>query len=234
MLSIIIPTFNEEKYLPILLKSLKKQTFKDFEVIVADNNSTDKTRIIAKNFGAKVVDGGMPAVGRNNGAKKAKRDWLLFLDADVVLPPNFLKEAILEIENKKFYIASCLMQPLSDKKIDKLLHDVGNLYIKLLQKISPHAPGFCIFVKKEIHQSIGGFNEKMKMAEDHDYVLRASKKAKFGIIQSVLIPVSVRRLDKDGRLTISLKYLAVEVHLVLLGPIYSNIFKYKFGDYSKK
>ncbi len=234
MLNIIIPTFNEENYLPLLLRSLRKQTFKDFEIIVADNNSSDKTRIIAKKFGAKVVDGGMPAVGRNNGAKKAKGDWLLFLDADVILPSDFLKEAMLEIEEKNFCIASCLVQPLSDKKVDKLLHSTVNLFIKLVQNISPHASGSCIFIKKEIHQLIGGFNEKMKLAEDHDYVSRASKEAKFGIIQNVLIPISVRRLNKDGRLNISLKYLAVEAHLALLGPIYSDGFNYKFDYLNKK
>ena len=52
-LSIIIPTKNEEEYLTALLKSIKKQTFKDYEIIVADNNSKDKTRKIAKNTDAK-------------------------------------------------------------------------------------------------------------------------------------------------------------------------------------
>jgi glycosyltransferase involved in cell wall biosynthesis len=55
MLSIIIPTFNEERFLPYLLKSLKEQTFNDFEVIVADNNSTDATRSITLKSGARVV-----------------------------------------------------------------------------------------------------------------------------------------------------------------------------------
>jgi len=43
--------------------------------------------------------------------------------------------------------------------------------------------------------------------------------------------VSVRRLDKDGRLNISVKYLAVEAHLIFLGPIYSDVFNYKFGHF---
>ncbi len=234
MLSIIIPTFNEEKFLPYLLKSLKEQTFKDFEIIVADNNSIDTTRLIALKSGAKVVPGGMPAGGRNNGAKFAKGKWFLFLDADVILPSDFLEKAIKEIKKQDFAVASCLVKPLSDRKIDKLLHSTVNWYMEATQKFFPHAPGFCIFVKKEIHQTIGGFNEKIKLAEDHDYVLRASKIANFGFLQNVRIPVSVRRLDKDGRLNISAKYLAAEAHLVLLGPIYSNIFNYKFGYPSKK
>jgi len=93
MLSIIIPTLNEEKFLPHLLISLKEQTFKDFEIIVADNNSTDATRSIALKSGAKMVEGGLPARGRNNGAKVARGEWLLFLDADVILPPGFFRKS---------------------------------------------------------------------------------------------------------------------------------------------
>ena len=67
--SIIIPTYNEEEYLPVLLDSIKEQDFDDYEIIVADANSTDKTVEIAKDYGCIVVEGGLPAVGRNNGAK---------------------------------------------------------------------------------------------------------------------------------------------------------------------
>lgn len=234
MLSIIIPTFNEEKLLPGLLKSIKEQSFKDIEIIMADNNSTDDTCLIASELGIKVVKGGMPANGRNNGARFARGEWLLFLDADVILPPNFLKRAIREIKKRNFGVASCLVQPLSDKRMDRFLHNVVNWYMGAVRKISPHAPGSCIFIRKEIHQLIGGFNEEMKLAEDHDYVSRASKVTKFGLLRDVRILVSVRRLDKDGRLNISLKYLGVEAHLFLLGPIYSNFFNYGFGYSNEK
>ena len=83
ILSIIIPTYNEEKYLPILLESIKKQSFEDYEIIVADANSTDNTRNIAQEYGCIIVDGGLPAIGRNNGANVAKGDILLFLDSDL-------------------------------------------------------------------------------------------------------------------------------------------------------
>ena len=232
MLSIIIPTFNEAKLLPRLMTSLQKQSFRDFEIIVADNHSTDATRLIAQKAGAKLVDGGLPAIGRNNGAKLARGEWLLFLDADVVLPSDFLEKAVKEIENSGFVAASCLIQPLSERKIDKFLHNAVNLYFKMTETIFPHAPGFCIFVKREVHELIGGFNEKIKLAEDHDYVFRISKVKNFGFLHSVRIPVSVRRLDRDGRLNISLKYLAVEAHLIVLGPIYSDIFNYKFGYFT--
>ena len=85
ILSIIIPTYNEEEYLPVLLESIKKQSFKDYEIIVADANSTDRTREIAESYGCIVVDGGLPAAGRNNGAKVATGEYLLFLDSDLEL-----------------------------------------------------------------------------------------------------------------------------------------------------
>ncbi len=232
MLSIIIPTFNEEKLLPLLLKSLKEQTFNDYEIIVADNNSTDTTRSIALKAGAKVVEGGLPARGRNNGAKVARGEWLLFLDADVILPPDFLEKATAEIKESTLTAVSCLINPLSDRIVDKFLHGVVNLYLQATKNFLAHAPGFCIFAKKEVHQLVGGFNEKIKLAEDHDYVLRISKLEKFDFLKSIRIPVSVRRLDKDGRFNISLKYFAVEMHLIFLGPIYSNIFNYKFGHFT--
>ena len=64
--------FDEEEYLPVLLDSIKEQSFKDYEIIVADANSTDRTREIAEEYGCTVVDGGMPAVGRNRGPEVAK------------------------------------------------------------------------------------------------------------------------------------------------------------------
>lgn len=231
MLSIIIPTFNEEKLLPQLLKSIKEQTFNDYEIIVADNNSTDLTRSIALKAGAKIVEGGLPARGRNNGAKVARGEWLLFLDADVILPPDFLEKTTAEIKELTLAAASCLINPLSDRMIDKFLHGVVNLYFQATKKFFAHAPGFCIFSKKEIHQLVGGFNEKIKIAEDHDYVLRISKLDKFDFLKSARIPVSVRRLDKDSRFNISVKYFAVELHLIFWGPVYSNIFNYKFGHF---
>jgi len=82
MLSIIIPTLNEEKYLPFLLSSIKEQNFKDYEIILSDAGSEDRTIEIAKSYGCRVVKGGLPAKGRNQGARAAAGDLLLFLDSD--------------------------------------------------------------------------------------------------------------------------------------------------------
>ena len=96
--SIIIPTYNEEEYLPKLLESIKSQDFTDYEVIVADAQSNDNTREIAKEYGCIVVEGGLPGVGRNKGAEVAKGEVLLFLDSDLELTKNYLANVIEEFE----------------------------------------------------------------------------------------------------------------------------------------
>ncbi len=101
MLSIVIPTKNEERYLPRLLASIKRQSFSDYEIIVADNGSSDSTRAVAESFGCKVTGGGLPGEGRNRGAAAARGDVVLFLDADTELvDADFLESALREFKER--------------------------------------------------------------------------------------------------------------------------------------
>ena len=232
-ISIIIPTFNEAKYLPHLLQSIQNQTQLPKEIIVADAYSIDETPKIAKQYGATLINGGLPAIARNKGAKDAKSPILLFLDADVILPPSFLEETFIEMQKRGLDITSCFISPRSNLKLDKFLHQFVNYYMRITQKFHPHIPGFCIFVKKHLHQAIGGFDESLFLAEDHDYVRRARKLGKFSYLKSYQIPVSVRRLSEDGRVKIALKYIAIELHLIFLGQVHKKLFSYNFGNHLK-
>jgi glycosyltransferase involved in cell wall biosynthesis len=124
MLSIIIPALNEENYLPRLLDCLKKQSFKNYEIIVADADSRDKTREVAQTFGCKIVKGGLPAKGRNEGTKIARGDIILFLDADALLPEDFLEKTLKEFKERNLDIASFVLNPISEKKYPKILFDI--------------------------------------------------------------------------------------------------------------
>lgn len=230
MLTIVIPTKNEALYLPKLLDSIKSQTLLPLEIIVADAHSTDQTIRLAEQAGCRVVLGGMPGVGRNRGAKVAHGELLLFLDADVVLAnPHFLEQAIQEFEKRGLDFATCDVKPLSQKLFDRLMHQLYNLYVRAFVNIHPHAPGFCIFARRAKHQQMNGFDETITFCEDHDYVLRGSRIGTFGILCSVKIPVSVRRLERDGRLLTALKYILAEFYILLFGPIRNNFFNYTFG-----
>lgn len=122
MLSIIIPTLNEEKHLAKLLKSIEKQDFKNYEVIISDAGSKDKTLEIAKKYKCKIVKGGSPAQGRNNGAKIAKGERLLFLDADVILPNKIFGKILKEFKKRKLKIASFFITIGKRKKLSILFY----------------------------------------------------------------------------------------------------------------
>lgn len=233
-ISIVIPTYNEEKYLPKLLQSIKKQDFNDYEVIVADAFSVDMTRRIAKKYGAKIVDGGLPAFGRNAGAKEAKGEYIYFLDADVVLPKNFLKNTYNELKEKNLDIATCTIKPTSPLEIDKIMHNFANIVIKLSSYTNnPYAPGFCIMVKRRLHRKIKGFDESLKLREDHDYVRRAIRYGKFGVLESSYIKVSIRRLRKEGRINLAKKYFMVEFYNIINSKNLIEKIEYDFGNFDK-
>jgi glycosyltransferase involved in cell wall biosynthesis len=221
MLSIVIPTFNEEEYLPRLLDSIKNQTYRDYEVIVADNFSEDQTRAIAESFGALVVAGGNhPGKGRNRGAEVAKGDVLLFLDADVVLEPEtWLAEKMEEFMRRKLDIASCAMKPLGGGVLDRFSHSTYNLYMRATQFILEHGGGFCLFARREAYDRVHGFDESINLAEDHDFVRRIAKFGKFRVLKGPGISVSVRRFERDGRFNTFIKYLAVEAHSLVKGTV---------------
>lgn len=232
--SIIIPTFNEEKYLPKLLDCLVSQTFRDFEIIVADADSNDDTVTIAKANGALVVPGGMPGVGRNRGAEYANGEYLFFLDSDIQVRQDFLEQAVAELDDRNIEIATCEAEPLSDLKIDKIIHKFANIFIKLYKDSNPRVPGYCILIKKSLFETIGGFNEAIKVAEDHDLVKRATEYSPLKIVRKTQIYVSVRRFAKEGRLPYIGKSLQIALHRTLRGEITDDSIEYDFGNFESQ
>lgn len=231
LLSVIIPALNEEKNLPTLLETIAKQTFRDFEVIVANShNSTDKTEAIALAAGCRVVPGGSVSQGRNNGAVAALGKVFLFLDADVALPNEyFLEDTVNEFVARDLDLASCRVRAMDGDKYDKLLHGLYNVYSVAVGKILPHIPGFCFFIKRSVFEAVGGFDVDIKLAEDHELARRSAKIGTFGFLFSQCIPVSTRRFERDGRFVTAIKYVLCELHMLTIGPVKSNIFKYNWG-----
>ena len=105
--SVVIPNYNSEKYIIGTLESLNNQTFKDFEVIVVDDGSTDKSAKLIKDFYSKFSlivikqKNSGPASARNLGAKNSKTNIIIFLDSDCVPYPDFIEEMIKPFKNKE-------------------------------------------------------------------------------------------------------------------------------------
>lgn len=226
VISIIIPAYNEEKYLPKLLECIKRQTYKNYEIIIADANSKDKTTQIAKKYECRIVKGGLPAAGRNNGAKVAKGDILLFLDADSMIGRDFLKNSLNDVQNRKLDVAGSYLYPLSNNLIDKIYLAIFNFWTAITQFFYPNACGSGIFCKKWLHNKVKGFDENIKLSEDMNYVKRCGKAGKFRIIKNSRLVYSMRRYDKEGRFNVGLKLLLSAIYRIFFGEIRSDVFKY--------
>jgi glycosyltransferase involved in cell wall biosynthesis len=228
--SVVIPAKNEERYLPFLFAGLDKQTHKPEQIILADAHSTDKTREIALAHGCMIVPGGMPGPGRNAGARAATSDVILFLDADVRIDdPHFIENALAEFGRQQLDIATPNIHLVNGTAADRLGHELYNFYVRLWGAWRPHAPGFCIFIRRVLFEKIGGFDETILLCEDHELASRAGKSGKFGFLESVSIGVTDRRLRRDGGLVVAAKYVLAELHMLFLGPIRHNYFRYDFG-----
>ncbi len=234
-LSIIIPTYNEEKYLPKLLQSIKDQDFSDYEIIVADAESTDRTREIAESFGCKVVEGGTPAVGRNKGAEVSQGVYLLFLDADVVLTEGYLQKALDEFVENDQGIGITQLIPLSDSRKDKLLHNFANLFMRSVQSIKPHGAGcFGILTSKSLHEEIGGFDESYDFGEDSNYIEEISDISSFKVLKGPKLLISTRRLEKEGVKNLAKIYAKSTLYDFLGRRITAGELNYNFGHSENK
>lgn len=231
--SIVIPTYNEAEFLPHLLTSIYKQSKLPLEIIVADANSTDDTRQIAQKMDCRVVDGGLPAVGRNRGAKVAKGDLILFLDADVTLPTDCLEKCLQEFDKRYLEIAVIKFKAISNLHLDHLLFRINELAQENLQEFYPITPGASLLVTKRLHNRLGGFNETLKTAEDNDYGDRARKLAKFGVITDTHVNLSVRRFEKEGRFRLLNKYMTKRFFKSLKRLGVEREVDYDFGHYGE-
>lgn len=228
--SIIIPTLNEEKYLPLLLSDLTTQTFVDFEVIIVDGNSKDKTAVVAKSFESKLkiifINSKKQNVSfqRNTGAKVAKSNWLIFMDADNRLPSYFMEGVKYRINLENPDIFTCRVNVRNQEGFEKIVLEIVNLGAELM-RISkyPGALGAMIGITKVGLILTGGFNEKTEFAEDWEFVKNAfSKGLRFSLFRDPTYTYSLRRFKKYGKLKTIQKYAQIYIKLILKLNITQN------------
>ncbi len=211
MISIIIPTLNEEKAIADTLNSLKKSLNGMLcQIIVSDGRSTDKTAEIARQCVELVVVHNEDrrqtiAEGRNKGAAAASGDLLVFLDADCKIPhaDEFFKKVVSYFEEDKNLVAlapSVKVLPEVATIPDKIIFwirnwtfDLGNNFFHI-----PGVAGECMIVKKEAFQKIGGLREDLVVAEDLDFFRRLAKVGNVMFARPLVVLHTNRRGHKIG------------------------------------
>jgi len=169
--TVIIPTFNSEKTIACCLQSMKNQSYPNLEIIIVDKYSSDETLKISEKFNVKILlKGPERSAQKNWGAANADSPFLLFVDSDMELTPKVIEECV-NISLKKGADAVIIPQvSISEgfwSECRKIERDsfIGN---KLLE-----APRF---FKKEVFDSVGGFDETISFGEDSDLYLRIKMK----------------------------------------------------------
>jgi glycosyltransferase involved in cell wall biosynthesis len=201
IISIIIPTYNRCNLLPRAINSVLNQSFKNFELIIVDDGSTDETKKIIekylkKNSRIKYIyqkNSGSPAQPRNTGIKIAKGNYIAFLDHDDEWFNDKLEKQIkMYIKNNKdnkIGLVGCgaisINTKSKEKKIIKFPPSLKIKSAKALKKIIPYSCS-SIMIKKSIFQEIGLFDEKMRVSDDYDMYIRISRKYRFIFIQEPL------------------------------------------------
>lgn len=187
MISVVIPAFNEEQYLANTIASVRGQLV-PHEIIVVCNGCTDSTEKIAKKLADRVIvlkERGVSRA-RNAGAKAAKYDMLVFLDADTLLSPKVFQEIV---KKQGYGVARGWTE--SGKVKDYLF-----FFFKEFTQLFRSSSGL-IFTSKNIFYRTGGFNERISKFEDGKFLRRAGK---FGSFHLLWTPVytSTRRYEKKG------------------------------------
>ncbi len=235
MLSVIIPTLNEAAYLPALLDLLHTSLPTETQIIVSDGGSEDKTVSLAKSYGCDVVISTQrgPAIQRNVGAKKAKGDVLLFLDADTRFTKKVLDISLQEFMKRKLDIASFYFRFDSPQLRYLLLFWYGTVLIYLLHFIHPVALGAAIIVKKSWFETVGGFDETLFMGEDH-LIAKSVQDAggRYGLLNIPGMFFSLRRFHKEGFWTMVYKWHYVAFYYAVHGKFSKPIVPYEFGKYN--
>lgn len=199
-ITIVIPCKNEGFIIKKTLDLLNLQNnIEGVSVIVSDfSNDFTKKLLLERNcdeFNLTVTSGGLPSVARNNGAKFCKTPYILFLDADIfILDENFLLNVIREIEIKNFDLLTCKINTKNGKY--NKLYNLFFIFQKMTKWISPFALGGFMLFKNDKFKELGGFDEKIKIAEDYQ-ISRKIKPKKFGLYNKTVF-TETRRFDNKG------------------------------------
>ena len=214
--SVIIPTYNRSSVLSRAIDSVLRQSFRDFELIVVDDGSTDNTKNLIEQYSDQITyiyqDNKGVSAARNLGLKHATGEWVAFLDSDDEWKKKKLEKQIAFIEKNPLFQWSHGNEKwlrngkhLNQKKIHQ--KSGGDIFERSLHLclISPST----VIIKRDLLQRMNGFDPEFIVCEDYDLWLRILKDFPIGFIEDELI---IKHGGHDDQL--SHKYKAMDYYRV--------------------
>jgi glycosyltransferase involved in cell wall biosynthesis len=205
-ISIVVPAYNEEKVLPAslpaIVRSAEALAPHSWELIVCDNNSTDRTAEIARSFGAKVVFEPVNQIARarNRGAAEASGEWIIFVDADSYPSPALFESALRRMQDPRCAGGGCLVKLDENPGMYGVLVAIWNGMSVLMR----WAAGSFIYCRTELFREIGGFSTKLYASEEVELCGRLKRAARrrgmrLMIIREERLLTSARKLHLYSR-----------------------------------
>ncbi|HEY1676468.1 MAG TPA: glycosyltransferase [Candidatus Sulfotelmatobacter sp.] len=209
----MIPAKNEAKLIPRLLTSLTNQDYAKMpstRVLVADANSTDGTPEVVMGFGDRlnvsVIRGGMPSVGRNQGAALADTSYVLFLDADIELADRTLLRRCMErAQGRQLHCVTTNIVCKDGSWVDKLFYAANDCFQYLSYLHRPFATGMFMLFERKKFWELGGFHEQIHFAEDYR-LSQQVERARFAVVRGGVYTTN-RRFKRMGHLKVGWLFL---------------------------
>ena len=181
-ISIVVPAFNEEKLLSETLIAIQKaasgfvENGCEWELIVCDNNSTDRTAEVAVAAGARLAFEPINQIGRarNSGAGIATGEWLIFIDADSHPSRGLLQDVLREIKSGRTLAGGATLSMVTDSWFAQGLIRFWNM----VSQIKKQFAGSFIFIDAAAFRELGGFDTSLYASEEIDLSKRANRLAR--------------------------------------------------------
>jgi len=229
-ISVIIPAYNEEADIAKCLKSIKGNRYEDFDIIVVDAGSRDKTVEIAEKYADRVIQvhTSAPGPARNIGVKNTDAEVVAFTDADTLVSEDWVKVIAKDFTDPDVVGVGGILKPLNPRLLDKIMFKINSdWWYRLTAVFGFYQLGTpnCAY-RREAFLKVGGFDESLSMLEDTELSLRLGR-AKIGKIiidKDLLVYNSVRRFKQEGYLRVFLRYAKEYLNMLTKREIKSSHF----------
>ena len=216
-ISVIIPAYNEERAIENCLKSIRKNKYEDYEIIVVDAGSEDRTVEISEKYADKVIKArtNSPGPARNIGVKNADGEIVAFTDADTIVAPNWLELIARDFSNPEIIAVGGILRPKHPRWIDRIMFKINSdLFYRFTALFGFYqlATPNCAY-RKDIFLQVGGFDESLSMLEDTELSIRISKYGRMMIDKNLWVLNSTRRFKQEGYVRMFIRYVRAYFNL---------------------